>query len=197
MKPADHKYCGDEEGFVNLLEVYFMDGKRKLDLLCDLVETDILRYQVEVHGLKSASANIGALKVSDMAREQENAAAQSDREFIYARFPAMLTEYETLLDNIGQFLERRRQSTDQKDKLPCPPISDLRMQTAGALEELKHFRSRECAEKVEAMLAHELPKDVLERLLQIQQNLRLYEDDNAEEMLGQLLSVLEKEEESK
>ncbi len=197
MDAAAQYYCGDEEGFVNLLEVYFMDGKRKLDLLCDLVETDILRYQVEVHGLKSASANIGALKVSDMAREQENAAAQSDREFIYARFPAMLTEYETLLDNIGQFLERRRQSTDQKDKLPCPPISDLRMQTAGALEELKHFRSRECAEKVEAMLAHELPKDVLERLLQIQQNLRLYEDDNAEEMLGQLLSVLEKEEESK
>ncbi len=195
MDAAMRYYFGEEEGFVNLLEVYFMDGKRKLDLLCELVETDPLRYQIEVHGLKSASANIGAMKVSDMARAQENAAAKGDTEFISAQFPLMLTEYETLLENIGQFLERRRRSDSQKEKLPCPPMHEIREQTAAALEELEHFRSRECAERVETMLAYELPEDVSERLLQIQENLKLYEDDNAEEMLGQLLSILEKEEE--
>lgn len=61
---------------------------------------------------------------------------------------------------------------------------------AAALEQLKHFHSRECAEKVDALLGCELPKDVEERLLRIREQLRLYEDDNAEEMLGQLLSAL-------
>ena len=87
MDAAMRYYSGDEEGFVDLLELYCMDGKRKRELLRELVRSDILRYQIEVHGLKSASANIGAMDVSDMARAQENAAARGDREFIDAQFP--------------------------------------------------------------------------------------------------------------
>ncbi len=197
MEVAMKYYSGDEEGFADLLELYFMDGKQKIKLLQELVESDILRYQIEVHGLKSASANIGAMNVSSMARAQENAAVQGDREFISDQFPALLAEYETLLANIGQFLEQRRQEAARKEKLPCPPIRELREQTATALEELKHFRSQECSERVEKILLYELPKDMEERLLQIREQLKLYEDDNAEELLDQLLHILEEEEEDK
>ncbi len=197
MDAAMQYYSGDEDGFIELLEIYCMDGKRKIPLLYELVETDILRYQIEVHGLKSASANIGALGVSAMAREQENAAAQGDRELIGQKFPLLMAEYETLLANIGQFLEQRRRKNDKKEKLPCLSAQELRQQTAAALEELKHFWSQECEERVEEMLTHELPEDVSERLLQIQEQLKLYEDDNAEELLSELLSILDKEEEHK
>ncbi|MDE6814986.1 MAG: response regulator, partial [Lachnospiraceae bacterium] len=194
MDAAMRYYSGDEGGFVDLLELYCMDGKRKRELLCELVQSDILRYQIEVHGLKSASANIGAMNVSDMARAQENAAARGDREFIDGQFPLLLAEYETLLANIEQFLERRGRE-DVKEKLPLLSGKELKEQTASALKNLQDFRSRECAEKVDAMLNHELPENAAERLLQIREQLRLYEDDNAEELLGQLLSILEKEEE--
>lgn len=195
MDAAMQYYSGDEEGFVDLLEIYCMDGKRKIKLLHELVETDILRYQIEVHGLKSASANIGAMDVSAMARAQENAAAQGDREFISGNFPMLLAEYETLLANIEAFLERRRQENSVKEKLSGLSIQELREQTASALEELKHFRSQECAERVDMMLLHELSEGVQERLLQIREQLRLYEDDMAEDLLSQLLSILEKEKE--
>ena len=188
MDAAMQYYSGDEDGFIELLEIYCMDGKRKIPLLYELVESDILRYQIEVHGLKSASANIGALGVSAMAREQENAAAQGDRELIGQKFPLLMAEYETLLANIGQFLEQRRRKNDKKEKLPCLSAQELRQQTAAALEELKHFWSQECEERVEALLTHELPEDVSERLLQIQEQLKL---------LSELLSILDKEEEHK
>lgn len=197
MDAAMEYFSGDEESFIELLEIYCVDGRHKIDLLRELVESDILRYQIEVHGLKSASANIGAMKVSAMARAQENAAAQGDREFIAEQFPFLLAEYEMILENIEQFLARRRQERERREKLPALPIRELREQIAQALEKLKHFRSGECAEKVEIMLLHELPQDVLERLLQIREQLKLYEDDNAEELLGQLLVILEKEEEHK
>ena len=197
MNAAMQFYSGDDAGFAELLELYCMDGKRKRRLLCELAESDLLRYQIEVHGLKSASANIGAMTVSDMARAQETAAAQGNREFIAEQFPLLLGEYETLLANIEQFLEQRSQKNDKKEKLPPLPIQELREQTAAALEELKHFRSQECAERVAAMLLHELPDHTQERLLQIQEQLKLYEDDNAEELLDQLLSILEREEERK
>lgn len=190
-------YSGDEAGFVDLLELYCTDGKRKTKLLSELVESDILRYQIEVHGLKSASANIGAMNVSGMARSHENAAAQGDREFILKQFPQLMAEYETLLANIEQFLEHYRQENASKEKLPGLSIQELKDKTAAALENLKLFRSRECAEEVEAILLHELPEDLQERFLQIREQLKLYEDDNAEELLGQLIDILEKEEEHK
>ena len=195
MDSAVKYYSGDEAGFVDLLELYCMDGKRKIGLLRQLVQSDLLHYQIEVHGLKSASANIGAMDVSEMARAQENAAAQGDKDFITGQFPALIAEYETLLANIGQFLKQRRQEEDRKEKLPRLSIQELRDQTARALEDLKHFRSQECAQGVETMLLHELPEDTEERLLHIQEQLRLYEDDNAEELLSELLRILEKEEE--
>ncbi|MDE7008685.1 MAG: hypothetical protein K2P07_11090, partial [Lachnospiraceae bacterium] len=64
---------------------------------------------------------------------------------------------------------------------------------AAALEELEHFQSRECGERIEAILLHELPSDIREHLLEIQDQLRLYEDDNAEELLSWLLGILGKE----
>ncbi len=197
MNAVMQYYSGDEEGFIDLLELYCVDGKRKVKLLSELVKSDILRYQIEVHGLKSASANIGAMDVSALARAQENASAQGDLEAVSEGFPLLMAKYETLLANIGQFLERRRQENDSKEKLPALPAQELRKQTAAALEELKHFRSQKCAERVETMLLHELSKDVEERFCEIREQLRLYEDDNAEELLSQLLHILEKEEECK
>lgn len=197
MNVAVQYYSGNDDGFLELLELYCMDGKRKVNLLSELVKTDILRYQIEVHGLKSASLNIGALNVSNMAREHENAAVRGDREFISEHFPSLMAEYETLLANIEQFLEKQRWDNDKKEKLPCPPMQELKQQTASALENLKHFRSQECAQKVENMLNHTLPEEVENLLGQIREQLRLYEDDNAEELLSQLIGILEKEEEHK
>ena len=197
MEAVMQYYSGDEEGFVELLDLYCIDGKRKTELLFETADTDILRYQIEVHGLKSASANIGAMKVSAMARAQEEAAVQEDRERIRSGFPLLMAEYEKLLANIEQFLEWRRLENGSKEKLPGLTMEELKEETGTALEELKHFRSQKCGERVDAMLAHELPSDVEERLLEIQKQLKLYEDDKAEELLGQLLGLLEKEEEDR
>ena len=190
---AARYYTGDEAGFVELLELYYMDGRRKAELLRELAGSDIARYCVEVHGLKSASANIGAVNVSDMARAQENAAAQNDRELIDRQFPALLAAYEKLLKNIGMFLERRHQDDPQEEMLPSLPLQELKERVGTALNKLENFRSQECAGMVEDILRHALPRDAADSLKEIQGQLKLYEDDDAEELLRQLLSKLEKE----
>ncbi len=190
---ASRYYAGDAEGFADLLELYHMDGRRKTGLLRELAVSDIPRYQVEVHGLKSASANIGAMEVSNMARAQENAAAQGDTDFIARQFPALMESYEELLENIGLFLEQRRQDAPQAEKLPPLTPQELKERAGAALDELAHFRSKECAGIVEELLSHELPQDAANSLGEIQGQLKLYEDDNAEALLNQLLSKLEKE----
>ena len=196
MDTATRYYTGDEAGFVELLELYCMDGRRKTGLLRELVDSglqDLSRYRTEVHGLKSAAANIGAMEVSNLARAQENASAQGDTAFILQQFPRLMEAQEALLDQIGQFLEGRRQNQSQEEKLPLSP-QELRERVGAALGELQDFRSRECAGMVEALLRCALPQDAEDSLREIQGQLKLYEDDNAEALLGGLLSRLEKEE---
>ena len=193
MEAASRYYVGDAEGFAELLELYYMDGQRKTGLLWELADSDISHYQVEVHGLKSASANIGAMDVSNMARAQENAAAQGDTDFIARQFPALMENYEELLENIGLFLEKRRQNAPPAEKLPPLSPRELKEQVGEALDELEHFRSKECAGIVDVLLRHEMPQDAADSLGEIQGQLKLYEDDNAEALLNQLLSKLEKE----
>lgn len=195
MSAAMRYYSGDEAGFAELLELYYMDGQRKIGLLRELAASSLPDYQTEVHALKSASANIGAVSVSEMARAQEKAAAEGDRQLIDQQLPRLLEDYGALLERIGWVLEQRRSQVPQEEKLPALPARELREQVGRALEELEDFRSRECAAIVEEILRHELPRDCLDSLREIQGQLKLYEDDNAEMLLTQLLSSLEEREE--
>ena len=194
MDTAMRYFTGGEEGFVELLELYYMDGTRKTELLKELAGSDLSRYRTEVHALKSAAANIGAMEVSNLARAQENAAAQGDTDFIAQQFPRLLEAHQALLARIGQFLEQRRQGGPQEEKLPPPSPQELRELVAQALDELEHFRSRECAGIVEDLLRHALPQTVEDSLSEIRGQLKLFEDDNAEALLGGLLTRMEKEE---
>ena len=128
-----------------------------------------------------------------MARAQENAASAGDTEFIARQFPILMERYEALLENIRALLERRKQDAPQAEKLPPLPMEELRENVKRALGELERFRSKECAVMVEELLSHELPGDTADSLEEIRGQLKLYEDDNAEALLGQLLSKLEKE----
>ena len=79
------------------------------------------------------------------------------------------------------------------EKLPPLSPAQLREQAAAALGELEDFQSQACAGRVADILRHTLPQDVEERLKEIQGQLKLYEDDIAEELLNQLVNKLEKE----
>ena len=184
---------GDVSAFAELLELYCLDGQRKAALLARQAESDLPGYRVEVHGLKSASANIGAMELSELARAQENAADRGDTAFIAQHFPELLEHYETLLTNIRLFLEERRQDGAQAEKLPALSEEELALQVGRALEELTGFRSRECAQIVSDLLCHTLSQDTEDSLKEVQGQLRLYEDDNAELLLSQLLRKLKKE----
>lgn len=81
-----------------------------------------------------------------------------------------------------------------EEKLPALSGEELARRVGEALEELEDFRSRECADIVSDVLRHELPQDSLDSLTEIREQLKLYEDDNAEKLLAQLLSRLEEQE---
>ncbi len=182
-------HAGSPEDYCELLELFCIDGKRKTVLLSQLVnDGDYKSYEIEVHGLKSASANIGAMELSELALTHEEAAKKGDEEYINTHFSDLLSVYEKQLLVIQEFLSSTHDSSGkQNDALPGIDDDTLFREAQEALDLLEDFHSKECSAKIKALLEHRLEQKVSEKLRAIQERLKMYEDDDAEQLLHQFL----------
>ncbi len=189
---AEH-YSGSVEEYNELLYLYWLDGKRKLDVLRRLWENqDYKGYGIEVHALKSASANVGAMQVSNRAREQEKAVNREDTTFVDSHALKLLEEYEEQLEHIQNYLEKNRKADEAKVKEKEIEKEDLLRAMQTALSNLEDFQSKECSRKIEEILEYRIEEDVEKELEKIREQLKLYEDDAAEQMLQDLIEQIEK-----
>lgn len=189
-------YSGSVEEYKELLNLYCLDGKRKLNVLRELwEEQDYKGYRIEVHGLKSASANVGAMRISNRAREQEKAVDREDFAFVDNHAERLLTEYEEQIEHISRYLEKdRKEQNSNKTKAQKIEKTDLLQEVKTALDYLENFQSKECAGVVEHLLEYQLESGLETQLEKVKELLKLYEDDKAEQMLRQLIEEIQKEE---
>ncbi len=190
---ADHSSVGSQE-FIELLNLYCLDGKRKLEVLRDLwEEKDYKAYGIEVHALKSASANVGAIRISKRAKEQEKAVKREDYAFVDSHAEKLLAEYEEQLEHIQNYLETKHKSEHKKKKEKDIQKPELLQEIKTALNSLENFRSKDCAHKIEELLEYRLESSIETALEKTREQLKLYEDDAAEQMLRELIEEIQKE----
>lgn len=196
VEEARKHHTGGVEDYLELLQLYCMDGRRKCGLLNELLKTrDYITYGIEVHSLKSASANLGIMELSVQAKEHEEAANRRDEEFITRHSADLLSCYERQVQEIERFLgsvNNNMQGGGNRESMSIDRGTVLR-QTKEALDKLENFRSKESARIVNDLLGYQLEYDTEIELKEIKEQLRMYEDDTAEQLLRKLLERLEKE----
>ena len=187
-------YSGSAADYRELLGLYCLDGQRKLTVLQDLWEQkDYRSYGIEVHALKSASANVGAMQVSNSAREQEMAVNRGDETFVDSHVPQLLQDYKAQLEHIQSFLNNEKKTEGAKENTQEIETADLLQKIKDALDSLENFRAKECARIIEDILQYQLLDDIRIKLEEIQTQLRLYEDDAAEQLLRKLIEQIEED----
>jgi len=96
---------GTLKSYMQILAVFYRDGIRKIDEIKKSLETDNYSlYITYVHALKSASASIGALDLSETAKSLETAGKQGNLAFIRLHNVQFLIALEVLLNNINTVL---------------------------------------------------------------------------------------------
>lgn len=97
---------GSEEIYQEVLDAALDEGKRKLPFMKECVEKeDYERYCIEVHGLKNAAKQVGAMELSELALEQEKAAKAGNYDVVKENYGAMLVAYQKVIDVLEEFLE--------------------------------------------------------------------------------------------
>jgi signal transduction histidine kinase/CheY-like chemotaxis protein/HPt (histidine-containing phosphotransfer) domain-containing protein len=85
---------GTESLFWTVLKDYYKVIKKKIKLIKEYEEAENWpAYTIEVHALKSASKQIGAIDLSEKAASMEKAGNARNAELIHSRTDAMLVEY--------------------------------------------------------------------------------------------------------
>jgi len=96
---------GTIQYYIKMLNVFIRDGNSKLgEIRSSLADDNIPLYVTYVHGLKSASAIIGADKLSEDSKLLEIAGKQGDLLYIRDNTGALLADLEALLTNINKAL---------------------------------------------------------------------------------------------
>ena len=187
--------CGNNmDNYISLLKVVYEDGMRKVDRLRELAEAkDYGGYGIEAHALKSVAASIGAMELSELAKKHEFANYESNFTFIDGNYEELLSQYRSLLDDIGLELRARgaldSQEESEDDDYPKPsiPQQDWIRGLTEIKTSIEDFDSDSALEKIEDLLGYDIGHDHELALKRTRNYLNDFQYDEAVENLNNLL----------
>lgn len=99
------KYCGTQEKFLRILKFTYECSKSTINQTEQLFQQQNWKdYTIAVHGIKSSMLNIGAVTLSNMAKQLEAAGKQEDYDTIINKHSEMVTEFHRIVELVRQYL---------------------------------------------------------------------------------------------
>lgn len=105
------RFCGSEQIFWRLIEVFY----RTIDNKADTIEAyeehgDMKNYIIEVHALKSAAKLVGAMELSDLAAKLEQAGKNENLSEIASETKRLLQMYRSFKELLLPYIKARNES---------------------------------------------------------------------------------------
>lgn len=171
------KNSGGIENYIFSLKMFFESIDATSKLLEETYREENLRlFTIKVHALKSSARIIGALELSEMAKNLEDAGNKEDRDFINSHVDELLDEYRSFTEKLSG-LEEEEDTSDKE------PISEDDLAEAyGALKEVIPMMDYDAVESIlEDLKAYALPKEDAKRMKELSKMLTAFDWDGMEE----------------
>jgi len=98
-------YCGGNSSYMEILGQYCQNGNDHIARIERLFEEkDWKNYTIEVHALKSMMMSIGAVPLSEQAKQLEQAGKRGDAAWIMVSHGSVMKEYKRVLNMIREAL---------------------------------------------------------------------------------------------
>ena len=94
--------------YLDILRTYHIDLVKMLKRIVESNKTgNIKQFVIDVHAIKSTSANVGAMELSELAKQLEFAGKEENREFIDKYINAFVEKCERMLRVLDAFWESK------------------------------------------------------------------------------------------
>jgi len=180
---------GNARNYLKTLGIFRDDGLEKINTIRECAETnDLSLYAVHVHALKSASASIGAARVSNLARSLEIAAKNNDTEFIGKNNEKFIEELTMLLESIKIAVAAMRSTK----KEPGGEVDiELVVNQAEKLRQALDVFDMEEVDSTLAILRTQAAGEMEKTIEEISNSILICEYDKANELIEYLVSLVE------
>ena len=183
------QYCGGVTEYMEVLDIMVETTDSKLDQLVSCVETeDWENYTILVHSIKSGAANIGAMRVSMLAKQLEQAGRERNTEYIYKCTQPLVTQYKKLIQVIREERSKMLEEVSPTGETPVEENSDeADYQWDRSLSELTYLieelETEQAEELVQKMLLHLDDEAVKNILCELKEYLNHYDIEGAKARL--------------
>ena len=135
---------GDEDLYREVLSDYMDTIEEKASVIEKAVEEeDLETYTIEVHSLKSTSKSIGAMELSELAKDLESSGKNKEWGAIIARTPMLLTMYRDLYQVILPYHTAAGQESAQKQPVNNDELMGLLDQFLDSIDTYDSIRGEE------------------------------------------------------
>ncbi len=161
---------GSESLFRKVLQEYYCTIENKAAVIRNYWESgNIKKFTIEVHALKSASRQIGAERVSDLAARLERAGNENDKEFIDNNTEELLNEYIKYKELLRpQFPEV--EAAEEKKEASAEKISAMLGEMLEAIGDMDTLRIDDVIEEMSGYEFEDLQKKYFENLKSAAEN---------------------------
>ncbi|MDE6389595.1 MAG: response regulator [Lachnospiraceae bacterium] len=144
------KYSGEDASLYREVLSDYMDTiEEKADIIEKAVERgDLETYTIEVHSLKSTSKSIGAMELSELAKDLENNGKNKEWGPIIARTPALLSMYRGLYHIIMPYHTVKEEEVQEKKAFADGELMELLGQLLDSVNMYDSIRAEEVIDRL-------------------------------------------------
>ncbi len=191
-KEVGISYSGDEELYREILGISCKGSVEKIERLVKVFENkDYESYKILVHSVKSSALNIGAISISEMAKQLEDAGMNHDYKYIDDNHKEFLLAYQTLMVNLGdiifaekELIESNRDNITYTGELSSEQLNDNVKILMQHLEELELDEAELLAKD---MLLYNINSNSRNILIELVECLEHFDVEGSKGRIGQLM----------
>ncbi|WP_176754481.1 hybrid sensor histidine kinase/response regulator [Pseudobutyrivibrio sp. 49] len=174
------KNSGGIESFIFALDLFLDTIDSNTRVITDAYEEGNVRlYTIKIHALKSSCRIIGALELSNLAAQLEDAGNRNDVEFIDANNAAFIEQYNEFKDKL-KAINGVMADDDGKEPVPEDMLSDA----YNALAEVIPQMDFDAVSMIlDGLMEYKLPEEDAIRIYDLSKMLKVFDWDAMEEWL--------------
>ena len=175
----------DIEILLEVIKIYVKSAKAIFERIDEAYATkNFHNYGIEVHGVKSASKNIGANLLSEEARKLEMESKAENETYVMTHHEQFYEDYKKLIDELAEAL--KLVVPKEEKALKTITEQELTEKLAAASEALETWNTKVGMDLVNELLGCELKEEVRVPLEDILENIELFDFDIAIEKIKKL-----------
>lgn len=186
--------CNNEiDKYIEILKVISVDSLRKIKALKDsLKKKRFDDYIIEVHGLKSVAASIGAFKLAELAKEHEIHGKIKAFDYICENFKLLIEEYEHVVTAITNGLKKKSIDLNSDIEFSGYKINimegELRQKIENSIQLIENFDYDKSIKEVKELFRYNLSNEIIEILVKVKDAIKALEYDEGANLLREILN---------